>query len=200
MSYAIVGFGSIGQALAHAFARKGVDVAVASRRPPEALAPEARAIGSAVVAKSLRDALEADTIFLAIPFGEHRDLAKALPSWEGKTIIDATNAYGVPIEELGDLASSAVIAKAFPGAKLVKGFNHLIAATLATDPVVEGGHRVVFLASDDEDAIAPVAVLAKQLGFAPVNLGKLNDGGALVHARGKTWGRLIFQDLFKKEQ
>ncbi len=82
----------------------------------------------------------------------------------------------------------------------MKGFNHLGAATLATDPEVEGGHRVVFLSSDDEDAIAPAADLAKQLGFAPVTLGKFNEGGALVHARGKTWGRLIFQDLFKKEQ
>jgi predicted dinucleotide-binding enzyme len=64
----------------------------------------------------------------------------------------------------------------------VKGFNHLIAATLATDPVVEGNHRVVFLSSDDEDAVAPVADLAKQLGFAPVKLGRLNAGGWLVHA------------------
>jgi len=200
MSYAIVGFGAVGQALAHAFARKSIKVAVASRRPPEALAPQARAIGPTVVAKSLRDALEADTIILAVPFGEHREVAKALPSWEGKTVIDATNAFGVPLEELDGLPSSAVIAKAFTGAKLVKGFNHLVAATLAADPIVEGGHRVVFLSSDDENAIAPVAALAKQLGFAPAKLGKLNEGGALVHARGRIWGQLIFQDLFKKEQ
>jgi 8-hydroxy-5-deazaflavin:NADPH oxidoreductase len=45
-----------------------------------------------------------------------------------------------------------------------------------------------------------VATLAKQLELAPVMLGKLNEGGALVHARGRTWGQLIFQDLFKKEQ
>jgi predicted dinucleotide-binding enzyme len=109
------------------------------------------------------------------------------------------NAFPVP-EELDGLPSSAFVAKAFTGAKLVKGFNHLIAATLATDPVVEGGHRVVFLSGDDEDATAPVAALAKQLGFAPVKLGKLNEGGALVHARGRIWGQLIFQDLFKKEQ
>src|SRR5580658_6527248 len=83
MSYAIVGFGKIGQALAHAFARNNIDVTVASRRPPEALAPQARAIGPTVVAKSLREALEADTIILAIPFGEHREVAKALPSWKG---------------------------------------------------------------------------------------------------------------------
>jgi len=200
MSYAIVGFGKIGQALAHAFARKSIEVTVASRRPPEALAPQAGAIGPTVVAKSLRDALAADTIILAVPFGEQREVAKALPSWEGKTIIDATNAFGVLPEELGGLPSSAFIAKAFTGAKVVKGFNHLGAAKLATDPIVEGGHRVVFLSSDDEDAVAPVADLAKQLGFAPVKLGKFNEGGRLVHARGRTWGQLIFQDLFKKEQ
>ena len=59
MSYAIVGFGKIGQALAHAFARKNINVTVASRRPPEALAPQARAIGPRVVAKSLQNAVEA---------------------------------------------------------------------------------------------------------------------------------------------
>src|SRR5579862_7720782 len=106
MSYTIIGFGKIGRALAHAFARRNIDVTVVSRRP----------------------------------------------------------------------------------------------AKLATDPIVDGGHRVVFLSSDEEDAIAPVADLAKQLGFAPVKLGKLNEGGALVHARGRTWGQLVFQDLFKKEQ
>ena len=132
MSYAIVGFGKIGQALAHAFSRKNIDVTVASRRPPEALAPQAQAIGPTVIAKSLRDALEADTIILAIPFEEHREVAKMLPSWKGKTVIDATNTYGVPPEELDGLPSSAFAAKAFTGAKFVKGFNHLIAATLVT--------------------------------------------------------------------
>jgi predicted dinucleotide-binding enzyme len=200
MSYAIVGFGKIGQALAHAFARKNLDVTVASRRPPEELAPLARAIGPTVAAESLEDALTADTILLAIPFGEHRELAKRLPNWNGKTIIDATNTFGVPPEELDGLPSSAFLARAFTGARLVKGFNHLGAGTLATDPTVEGGHRVVFLSSDDEEAVAPVAALAKQLGFAPVALGKLNEGGVLVQARDRTWGPLIFQDLFKKEQ
>jgi predicted dinucleotide-binding enzyme len=200
MTYAIIGFGPVGQALAHAFARKDIAVTVASRRPPETLAPQARTIGPKVVAKSLQEALEADTIILAVPFAQTQEVAKALPSWEGKTIIDATNAYGLSPEELDGLPSSAFTAKAFSGANFVKGFNHLIAAVLATDPVVEGGHRVVFLSSDDADAIAPVEALAKQLGFAPIKLGKLAEGGALVHARGNTWGPLIFKDLFKKEQ
>ena len=201
MSYAIIGFGKIGQALAQAFARKNMDVTVASRRPAEELAPQARAIGPTVTARSLQEALAADTIILAVPFAQHREVAKVLPSWEGKTVIDATNAFGVPPEELDGLPSSAFVARAFQGATLVKAFNHLGAATLGTNPVVDGGHRVVFLSSDDEDAaIAPVADLAKQLGFAPVSLGRHNEGGALVHARGRTWGPLIFQDLFKKQQ
>ena len=78
-----------------------------------------------------------------------------------------TNAFGVLPDELGGLASSAFIANAFTGAKVVKGFNHLVAATLATDPIAEGGHRVVFLSSDDEDAIAPVAALANNSGSHP---------------------------------
>ena len=199
MSYAIIGFGKVGQALAHAFARRNIEVTVASRRPPEALAAQARAIGPTVVARSLKEALEADTILLAIPFQEHREIAGALPNWDGKTVIDATNTFGVPPEELDGLPSSAFAAKAFPGARFVKGFNHLIAATLATDPIVEGGRRVVFLSSDDPDAIAPVAALAERLGFAPIDLGRLDEGGALVHARDRTWGPLIFQDLFKRE-
>ena len=97
MSYAIVGFGKIGQALAHAFARRNIEVTVASRRPPEALAPQARAIGPTVIPKSLRDALEAETIILAVPFAEHREVAKSLPNWNGKTVIDAMNTLG-PVE------------------------------------------------------------------------------------------------------
>ena len=191
MDYAIIGFGAVGQALARAFARQHIEVAVASRRPPEALAPQAQAIGSTVIPKTLPEAIKAELIFLAVPFEEHREIAKNLVTWRGRTIVDAMNGFGV---------SSAVVAKAFPGARFVKGFNHLLAGTLATDPHVMGSRRVVFLSSDDEGAAASVATLAEQLGFAPVNLGKLEEGGALVQAReDKSWGPLIFQDLFKQE-
>ena len=191
MSYAIIGFGSIGQALARAFARNNIEVSVASRKPPEALLPQAQAIGPTVVPKTLQEALKADVIFLSVPFEGHREVARTLPSWKGKTIVDAMNAFGF---------SSAEVAKAFPGARLVKGFNHLLARTLATDPRGKSGRRVVFLSSDDEAATASVATLAEQLGFAPVNLGKIEEGGALVQARDKVWAPLIFQDLFKQVQ
>ena len=197
MRYSIIGFGEIGQALARAFARKNMEVAVASRSAPAALVPKARMIGPTVTPLVLRDAINADILFLAVPFLEHREVAKALPNWQGKTIIDVTNAFGVPVEDLGGLASSSMIAKAFPGAAFVKGFNHLPASVLGADPGVKGGRRVVFLSSDDEAAAPPVVALAEQLGFAPIWLGKLNEGGSLVQARGRSWAPLIFQDLVK---
>jgi 8-hydroxy-5-deazaflavin:NADPH oxidoreductase len=198
MSYAIIGFGKIGQALAKAFARKGIEVSVATTRDPESFASAAAAIGPTIIPKKLAEAVKADIVFLAVRFESHRDVAKALPTWKGKTIIDVTNAYGVSPEELGGQPSSAkVVAQAFTGARLVKGFNHLVAAVLDQDPAVHGGRRVVFLASDDDGAAAEIGALAEKLGFSPIKLGGLSEGGMLVQARGNSWGQLIFKDLVK---
>ena len=143
------------------------------------------------------DALKANIVILAVPFWQHREVAKAVASWQGKIVIDVTNAFGVALEELDGLPSSVVISRALPGARLVKAFNHLPAGILAQDPNVKGGRRVVFLSSDDESATASVGALVEQLGFAPIGLGKLAEGGSLVQARGRTWTQLIFQDLVK---
>jgi 8-hydroxy-5-deazaflavin:NADPH oxidoreductase len=197
MSYAIIGFGNIGQALAKAFARKGIEVSVATTRAPESFAATAAAIGPTIIAKSLADAVKADVIFLAVRFESHPDVAKALSDWQGKIIVDVTNAYGVPPEQLGGQPSSRAVAHAFAGGALVKGFNHLGAAVLDRDPSVHGGKRAVFLASDDDGAAEKIGTLAQSLGFAPIQLGGLSEGGLLVQARGNSWGRLIFKDLVK---
>ena len=197
MSYAIIGFGKIGQALAKAFVRNGIEVSVATTRDPQSFAADAAAIGATIFPKTLVEAVKADILFLAVRFEAHPDVAKALPTWQGKTIIDVTNAYGVPPEELGEQPSSKFVAQAFTGAKLVKGFNHLVAAVLDQDPAVHGGRKVVLLASDDDGAADEVGALAENLGFSPIKLGGLSEGGLLVQARGNSWGRLIFKDLVK---
>jgi hypothetical protein len=197
MSYAIIGFGSIGQALAKAFARNGIEVFVATTRNPDSFAADAAAIGPTIIPTTLADGVEADILFLAVRFESHQDVAKALPTWTGKTIIDVTNAYGVSPEELGGQPSSKAVAQTFTGARLVKGFNHLVAGILEQNPVLNSGRRVVFLASDDEDAAAEIGALAEDLGFSPLQLGGLSEGGLLVQARGNTWGQLVFEDLIK---
>ena len=96
MSYAIIGSGKVGQALATAFARKGLEVAIASRRSAEALAPIAKAIGPTISPKSLKDAVQADIVLLAVPFGTQKDIAKAAERWQGQGPPE------VLIEEMGD--------------------------------------------------------------------------------------------------
>lgn len=198
MTYSIIGLGKIGSAIAQAFARQGIEVTVAGRRPPEVLAPLAAQIGPSLVPGRIEDALKADVIILAVPFAAHRDVAQAAKNWDGKLVIDAMNAFGIPPAELGGLPSTAAVAKAMPGATLVKAFNHLPAATLAqAATTAPGSRRVVFVSSDDDAASTTVASLVTRLGFAPVELGKLDEGGLLVQVLGNTPGRLIFQDLAK---
>jgi 8-hydroxy-5-deazaflavin:NADPH oxidoreductase len=139
------------------------------------------------------EGIKAEIVLLAIPFESYKAVASAAQSWQGKIVIDVTNAYGVPPEKLGNLPSSVVISQALSGASLVKAFNHLPAKTLAEVPNVDGERRVVFLASDDQSAGDKVAKLVERLGFAPVWLGRLTEGGLLVQARGNTWAPLIFQ-------
>lgn len=200
MTYSIIGTGNVGTALARQFGRSGTAVGIANTRGPDSIRSMAKELGDKVVPLALQEALEADVIILAVPFRAHRDVARAAPTWQGKVVIDATNAYGVPLSDLDNLPSSAIVAQALPGAHLVKAFNHLPAGVLAQEPVTAAGRRVIFLSGDDEGATATVAALVEKLGYAPVNLGKIAEGGQLVQARDKSWGPLIFQDLFRKEK
>jgi 8-hydroxy-5-deazaflavin:NADPH oxidoreductase len=98
---------------------------------------------------------------------------------------------------LGGLLSSEIVSKAFVGARLVKAFNHLPAAQLGTNPSVEGQRQAVFVSSNDADASATVAAVATQLGFAPIEVGKLDQGGVSLHVVGSQPGGLLFQNLAK---
>jgi 8-hydroxy-5-deazaflavin:NADPH oxidoreductase len=197
MKYAIIGSGKIGTALARTFARKNIEVAIANSRGPATLASLTKELGPSVVPQSLQDAYKAETIFLAVSFSAHKDVAKQFKQWNGKIVVDVTNAFHVAPEELGGLLSSEVVSQAFLGARLVKAFNHLPAAQLGTNPSQEGQRQAVFVSSNDADASATVAAVATQLGFAPVELGRLDKGGAPLHVLGGRPGGLLFQNLEK---
>jgi 8-hydroxy-5-deazaflavin:NADPH oxidoreductase len=195
MKYAIIGSGKIGTALARVFARNNIEVAIANSRGPKTLASLTEELGPNVFARSVQDACEAEIIFLAVPFTAHPDVAKQFKQWNGKIIVDTTNVFHVPPEELGGRLSSQIVAKAFVGARLVKGFNHLPAAQLGTNPAVKGQRQAVFLSSNDADASATVAAVATQLGFAPVELGRLDQGGVPLHVVDGQAGGILFQNL-----
>ena len=197
MKYAIIGSGEIGAALARAFARKKIQVAIANSRGPATLASLTRELGPNVVPQSLQEACKAEMIFLAVPFSAHPEVAKQFEHWDGKIVVDVTNTFQVGPEELGGLLSSEVVSQAFVGARLVKGFNHLPARELGTNPSLPGQRQVVFVSSNDADASTTVAGVAEQLGFAPVELGRLDKGGVPLHFVGGQPGGLLFQNLEK---
>jgi 8-hydroxy-5-deazaflavin:NADPH oxidoreductase len=198
MTYSIIGTGNVGQTLAAFFAKAGVKVALANTRGREAVEPMVKELGGKVVAKSLDEALEADIIFFAVQFLNFKNVGSVKPDWTGKIVVDVTNAAFLPQEvqdkELHGRLSSEVNAERVPGAKLVKAFNQLPMKHLSS-PVPAGGKRVVFISSDHEDASAKVAGLAEQLGFAPIEIGKIGEGGRLIQAR----NALVFQELVKYE-
>ena len=196
MKYAIIGSGEIGTALARAFARKKIEVAIANSRGPATLASLTEELGPNVVPQSVRDACEVEMIFLAVPFSAHQDVAKRFQQWNGRIVVDMTNTFHVP-EELGGRLSSEIVSQAFVGARLVKAFNHLPAGELGTNSSAKGQRQVVFVSSNDADASAAVSSIATQLGFAPVELGRLDEGGVPLHFVGGQPGGLLFQNLEK---
>jgi 8-hydroxy-5-deazaflavin:NADPH oxidoreductase len=197
MKYAIIGSGKIGIALARLFARKKIEVAITNSRGPESLVLLRKELGPSIVPQSLQDACQAEIIILAVPFSAHQEIAKQFKNWNGKIVVDAMNALHTAPEQLDGLLSSELVSKAFAGARLVKAFNHLPAAQLGTNPPLGEHRQVVFVSSDDVDASAIVAALATQLGFAPVELGRLDQGGIPLHFVGGQPGGLLFQNLEK---
>lgn len=199
MTYSIIGTGIVGRTLAGLFARKGIEVGLANTRGVDAVASLAREIGPTIRAQRLDEALAADVVFFAVPFLNFKDVAAKRAQWSGKIVVDVTNAFMLPLDvqahELAGRLSSEVNAERVPGAKLVKAFNQLAMRVLAA-PVPNGGRRVVFVSSDHADASATVASLAQDLGFAPIEVGKIAEGGRLIQAR----NALVFQNLIKFEE
>jgi predicted dinucleotide-binding enzyme len=196
MTYSIIGSGNIGSAIARQFVRKGISVAIANARGPDSLALLEKELGPHIVPQTLEAALKADMVILAAPFSAVTDIARARSDWSGKIVIDATNAIDFPAytpSDLGGRPSSELVAEKLRGARLVKAFNTLPAAVLATDPSQAGGHRVLFISGNDAEANSEVAALAEKFGFAPIILGKLAAGGLLQQYDGP----LVIQNLVK---
>lgn len=195
MTYSIIGSGNLGTAIARLFARNGIAAGIANTRGPATLAGLTAELGDKITALPLQEALAADVLILAVPFRAHRSVADTKTDWAGKIIVDAMNAFAVSPEELGGLGSSEIVESAFPGAKLVKTLNQLPAKTLAKSLAPSRGRRVMFISSDDEVSGTSIAMLVEKLGFAAINLGKINEGGTLLDAGGP----LILQNLIKQK-
>jgi predicted dinucleotide-binding enzyme len=196
MTHAIIGSGAIGHAIATQFARKRIELIVSNSRGPQSLVDLVRELGPTVRAGSVREAVQADIVILALPFTAVQEAVAAVVGWNNRILVDATNAIEFPAFtplDLGGRPSSEVVADAVRGARVVKAFNTLPAAVLASDPSLESGRRVVFLSGNDPKANHEVSELIERLGFAAIDLGRLSEGGRLQ----QFGAPLVSQNLIK---
>ncbi len=184
MQIGILGAGNIGQAIAKRLAGVGLTASIANRRGPGSLSSLVRELGAGIVAVEMKEAASADVVFLAVPWDSYASAVSGFAPWNGRIVIDAMNAASVgpngfqPID-LGGRPSSRVVADRLTGARVVKAFNTLPAAALASDPSADGGKRVLFVSGDDASAKREVAQLIERLGFVAIDLGDFEMGRQL---------------------
>ena len=169
MQIAIIGAGNVGGALAAKWAKVGHTVTVAGRDQEKTKA-KAQQVGAK--AASAKDAArDADVVVFAVPPANLVEAAKALGDLNGKVVIDATNIVG-PAARTSESPALA-LAKALPGAKVVKTFNTAFAQIHAeTKDKPERPSQV--LVGDDQDAKDTVKVLIEEAGFEPFDAGGLD--------------------------
>lgn len=207
MSIGIIGAGAIGSNVARLLAKNGIPATIANRRGPESLAPLVEELGPSIRAGTAGEAASADVVLVAVRWVDLEKALGGLPAWNGRIVIDATNAvefldpdspdandpsnplaaYGIRVIDLGGRQSSQLLSELVPGARVVKAFNHLEADLLPQAPA-GGGQRALFYSGDDAGAKARVREIIEQTGNFPVDLGTLDVGGPLTSPFGALSG------------
>ena len=179
MKVTVLGTGNMGSAFVKQLAKTGHQIritgrdlakaqALASNHPTATAAPPAKALG------------DSDVVIVATGYADAVPALRTLGNLQGKVVIDITNPLTADYMglTLGHSTSAAEeIAKAVPGAEVVKAFNTVFAQMLGegADP---GGQKVpVFVASDSARAKDATRELAESFGFA------VTDAGSLKNAR-----------------
>lgn len=182
MKIGIVGAGNIGGTLAHRWTKLGYQVAIANSRGPESLRALADETGATpgTVEEVTRGA---DVVVVTIPLKNVPQLPtqvfQQLPATT--IVIDTCNYYPrqrdgriAAIEE--GLAESRWVEKQL-GHPVIKVFNNIMASHLLNNGQPEGtpGRIALPVAGDDDGHKAAVMRLVDQLGFDPVDAGKLDE-------------------------
>jgi 8-hydroxy-5-deazaflavin:NADPH oxidoreductase len=189
-SVGIIGSGPVAQALARQSLTAGLRVFISNSRGPASLIEVVNKLGDGVQAVTVADAARADLVILAIPFLKVPELAQVVPDWSGRVVVDATNQFAQyeptydGFVDLGEDTGSEWVARHLPGATVVKAFNAMFASYIGADPRHAEGRQAVFFATDDDAAGTDFGQYVQRLGFAPVFLGGLHDGGRLMQLGG----------------
>lgn len=177
MKIAILGTGSVGQALGEGWARHGHQIVFGTRDPEsEKVQDLLEKLGGAATAVLTAEAPDqTDIIILATPWSAAESVVRSVANWEGKILVDATNPIGPGFQlTVGHTTSAGeLVASWAAGARVVKCFNTTGAENMRNGRV-NGEPTTMFLCGDDQAAKTAVSELAESLGFQPADVGDLS--------------------------
>ena len=181
----VIGAGHIGRSFSTAAIRAGHEIVLSNNRGPDTLADLVRDLGPHARAATPAEAGAAgDFAVVAIPLPGTADVP--VEPLAGKVVIDTCNYFpdrlGVVARiEDGSITVAGLLQEHLPTSRVVRAFNHIDAADIATDGAPAGtpGRRALALCGDDSDARRVVAELYEQFGFDAVDIGGLDQSWRL---------------------
>lgn len=165
----VLGTGDMGGAIVQALAeRTQHDVTV---RASHLGSQSANALVDRLGVREATDAdiCESDLVFVVVPA---KALPEVVPLLEGYRGIVISVSVSGTVGRDGLKSSAEQLSEGLPQARIVNAFTS-IWSTVVRNPG-KGGKTSAFVCSDHEDAKAVVMSLAEELGFEPVNGGKLS--------------------------
>lgn len=178
MKVLVIGVGNMGSAFVKQLHAAGHQVSVTARdgAKASALAEQYKGV-RAVAADNAAD--EAEAVIVATAAGDAAAALKAVGSLAGKVVIDISNPLTADYMGLTlghSTSASEELAKAVPGAEVVKAFNTVFAQVLAGGADFGNGRKVsVFVASDSARAKQTAITLATSMGFETIDAGGLQN-------------------------
>ena len=192
MTFGIIGAGRVGQRLARHLLGVGHEVVICNSRQPETLAETVAALGKGARAATLEETARQEVVFLCVWWDTVPSVMQRVATWNGRILVDTTNQLtrtsdGYRPANTDPLTGSELVASMATGARVVKAFNSLFEQYMDGD--TGRGNRVLFYAGNDAEAKSLLHGVFTQMGFCPIDLGSLRDGGRLMQVGGALNGK-----------
>lgn len=178
MNITVIGAGNMGSAFVKQLTLAGHQVTVTARNAGKAKTL-ATAHPGATAANPAVAAAQAEVVIIATAYEDAVNALRSAGDLQGKVIVDITNPLtpdymGLTIGH--ETSAAEEIAKAVPGADVVKAFNTVFAQVLAEGGDFGDGRKVtVFIAGDSEQGKDKARAVAESMGFATVDAGGLKN-------------------------
>jgi predicted dinucleotide-binding enzyme len=177
-----IGSGKIGSTVARLAVGAGHDVVLSNSRGPDTLAGLVSELGPRARAGTTEEAAAAgDLVVVTIPLKAYGEVPAA--PLAGKPVLDTMNYYPQrdgSIAELddGSAISSELLQRHLPDSYVVKVFNNINFAHLATlgRPSGDADRSALAIAGDDADAKARVTRFLDSIGYDAYDVGPLVEG------------------------